>query len=406
MSTTTHASTQGRSLWPAVLCWLTVLLDGLDLVMLGAVIPTLLKTHHLGFTVAGATSVATASLVGVAIGASLVGPMADRVGRRAVLMFSIALFSTFTIAVPFATSVTMFGAFRLIAGIGLGACLPTALTFMSEHMPEERRSHASTITMTGYHVGAVIASLVAIWVIPDWHKLFYLGGIAGFILLPLVYLKLPESKAFLAAKEKDDSQKVSLFQPSLMRANVGVWVGCFMGLLLVYGLNTWLPQLMQKAGYSVSNSLTMLFILNLGAIIGLLVAGRLADKQGVRPTILIWFATAAVMLALLSIKIQSTLVLDLLILVTGIFVFSAQVLIYAYISHAFPAEVRSTAMGLGAGIGRLGAITGPLVTGGLVNAGKAYPWGFYFFAAVAVLGLLAVFTLPNEKDLAKAHVSH
>ncbi|MEL4359181.1 MULTISPECIES: MFS transporter [unclassified Luteococcus] len=391
--------------WPVALCWLTVLLDGLDLVMLGAVIPTLLKSQHLGFTVAGATSVATASLVGVAIGAALVGSLADRVGRRVVLLGSILLFSIFTLAIPFATSVAMFAGFRAIAGVGLGACLPVALTFMSEHMPDENRSHASTLTMTGYHVGAVIASLVAIAVVPAWHILFYLGGIAGLLLLPLVWFKLPESHAFLAAQQKDDGQKVSILHPRLMRANVGVWVGCFMGLLLVYGLNTWLPQLMQKAGYSMSGSLVMLFILNLGAVVGLLVAGKLADRRGVRSTILIWFAAAAVLLAALSIKMSSTVALNVVVLVTGIFVFSAQVLIYAYVTHAFPAEVRSTAMGLAAGIGRLGAIVGPLVTGALVNAGLAYPWGFYFFAGVAVLGLLAIFTLPHEQDLARLHIS-
>lgn len=400
-----HQTIARADRWPVVLCWLTVLLDGLDLVMLGAVIPTLLKTKHLGFTVSGATTVATASLVGVAIGAALVGPLADKVGRRAVLLASIVVFSIFTLAVPFSTSVTMFAVLRLLAGLGLGACLPTALTFMSEHMPEENRSHASTLTMTGYHVGAVIASLVAIAVVPDWQILFYLGGIAGLLLVPLVWFKLPESHAYLAAKQKDQSQKVSILHPRFMRANVGVWVGCFMGLLLVYGLNTWLPQLMQKAGYSMSSSLTMLFIMNLGAVIGLMIAGRLADHQGVRPTILIWFGTASVLLALLSVRIKSTLLLDLLILVTGIFVFSAQVLIYAYVTHAFPAEVRSTAMGLAAGIGRLGAIFGPLVTGALVNAGLAYPWGFYFFAGVAALGLLAIFTVPHETELVNVHLA-
>lgn len=397
------AAARTNSRWPMVLCWLTVLLDGFDLVMLGAVIPTLLKTKHLGFTAAGATSVATASLVGVAIGAALGGPLADRLGRRTILLVSIANFSVFTLAVPFSTSVTMFAAFRLLAGLGLGACLPVALTFMSEHTPDENRSHASTLTMTGYHVGAVIASLVAIAVVPHWQIVFYLGGIAGFLVLPLMWWKLPESHQFLAAQARDDRTKVSIMRPR-MRANVGVWVGCFMGLLLVYGLNTWLPQLMNKAGYELSSSLVMLFILNVGAVIGLLVAGRLADRRGVRSTILLWFAAAAVLLALLSIRIQNAILLDAVVLVTGIFVFSAQTLIYAYITHAYPTEVRGTVMGLAAGIGRFGAIVGPLVTGGLVNAGLAYPWGFWFFSGVAVLGLLAILTLPHEKDLLATHL--
>src|SRR5262245_19689414 len=106
------------SSWPAVLCWLIVLLEGYDLVVLGAVIPTLIEHHHIGCTAARATFAATTSLVGVAIGAAVVGPIADRYGRRKVLLASIALFSAFTAAVPVAGSITVFGVFRLLAGIG------------------------------------------------------------------------------------------------------------------------------------------------------------------------------------------------------------------------------------------------------------------------------------------------
>lgn len=192
---------------------------------------------------------------------------------------------------------------------------------------------------------------------------------------------------------------MSLFSGGLLRPTLAVWVGCFMGLLLVYGLNTWLPQLMRQAGYDVSSSITMLLVLNVGAVLGLLVAGRLADRRGVKPTVLLWFLVAAGMLAALSVRMQNQWLLNAVILVTGVFVFSAQVLIYAYITHAFPAEVRNTALGLAASVGRIGAIVGPLVTGSLVTSGLAYPFGFYFFAAVAVLGLVAMLAVPHERAL-------
>ncbi|WP_328394458.1 MFS transporter [Nocardia sp. NBC_00416] len=382
--------------WPAALCWLTVLLDGYDLVVLGAVIPTLIDENHIGFTASGATFAATISLVGVAVGAAGSGPLADRYGRRAVLLTSITLFSVFTIAVPWAGSVAVFGAFRLLAGLGLGACMPTALTFMAEHMPASRRAFASTFTMTGYHAGAVIASLLALWLVPHWEILFYAGGVAGFLLLPLMWWKLPESDAYLAVQGKPRRVGPTVvLQPRYLRTTVGVWVGSFMGLLLVYGLNTWLPKLMRDAGYNMSTSLTLLLVLNIGAIIGLIVAGTLADRRGTKPTILVWFAAAAVLLALLSIKVPNTVVLDALVLVTGIFVFSAQVLVYAYVTQAYPDEVRATALGLAAAVGRLGAIFGPSITGALIVAGSAHPWGFYFFAVVAAIGLLALATVPR-----------
>ncbi|MFI1912352.1 MFS transporter [Nocardia sp. NPDC020380] len=382
--------------WPAALCWLTVLLDGYDLVVLGAAIPTLIEHHHLGFTAARATFAATISLVGVAIGAAGSGPLADRFGRRSVLLASIALFSVFTTALPLAGSVAVFGAFRLLAGLGLGSCMPTALTLMAEHMPASRRAFASTITMTGYHTGAVITSLIALRLIPHWQPLFYAGGVAGLLLLPVMWAKLPESEAYLARRTAPNRVRPTvLLQRPYLRVTLGVWVGSFMGLLLVYGLNTWLPKLMRDAGYNMSTSLTLLLVLNIGAIIGLLIAGALADRQGIKQTALVWFGAGAVLLALLSVQVSSSLLLDALVLVTGVFVFSAQVLVYAYVTQAYPAEVRATALGLAASVGRLGAILGPTITGWLIVAGSANPWGFYFFAVVAACGLLAMAIVPR-----------
>jgi AAHS family benzoate transporter-like MFS transporter len=110
----------------------------------------------------------------------------------------------------------------------------------------------------------------------------------------------------------------------------------------------------------------------------------------------IWFGAGAVLLAALSLKIPNAVVLNAVVLLTGVFVFSAQVLIYGYVAHAFPASARGTALGLTSAVGRLGSILGPFVTGALVTAGIAYPWGFYFFAVVAVLGLVAVLLLRAE----------
>ncbi|WP_431874216.1 MFS transporter [Amycolatopsis sacchari] len=124
-----------RSAATALLCWLTVLLEGYDLVALGATIPTLLKTHYLGFTAAGATAVATVSLVGVAVGAAGLGPLTDRFGRRSMLIGSVLLFSLFTLLTPFSPNVAVFGVLRFAAGLGLGACMPVALTVMAENLP-------------------------------------------------------------------------------------------------------------------------------------------------------------------------------------------------------------------------------------------------------------------------------
>lgn len=406
-ATTAGASTV--SFWPALLCWLTVMLEGYDLVVFGAVIPTLTApaTRHLGMTTGDATFVSTISLVGVGIGAAAAGFLADRLGRRLTLIASVGLFSLFTVLVPFAPNVATFGLVRFVAGLGLGACMPIALTFMSEITSSHRKATSATTTMTGYHVGAVITSALAVAVVPNWQLLFYWGGLLGLLILPIMWLKMPESNAFLQVKnaERERVPFSAVVRKPFLVVSIGVWVGSFMGLLLVYGLNTWLPKIMTDAGYSIAASLTLLLLLNVGAIIGLLTAGRIGDSRGIRSTILVWYGVSAVFLALLSIKMQNTLLLNASVLITGIFVFSAQVLIYAYVTRVYQPAVRGTALGLTSGIGRFGAVAGPWVTGTLVSAGLAYPWGFYFFAVVAVLALIAIVVIPAhlERDAAATH---
>ncbi|MER6983064.1 MFS transporter [Streptomyces carpinensis] len=393
-----QTGTTGRSMWTVVLCWITVMLEGYDLVVLGAIIPTLLKTHHLGMTAGDATTIATLSLVGVAIGAVCVGPLADRLGRRLLLIGSVLLFSVFTLLVPLAGSVTVFALLRLVAGLGLGACMPVSLTMMAEHMPANRRARASTLTMTGYHTGAVITSLLALQVTDNWKILFYVLGVAGIVIAAIQWFRLPESEAFARAKRGPGAERVpftELLKPAYLRAGIGVWVASFMGLLLVYGLNTWLPKLMNDAGYPVPTAVTQLLVLNVGGVVGLVLGGFVADRRGIKGTTLGWFAVSVLMLACLSIKMDSDLLLNVVVFCTGVFVFSAQVLVYAYVTAFYPAAVRGTALGSASGIGRIGSIVGPSITGALVTAGIGHPWGFYFFAAVAVLGFFAVLTLPR-----------
>ena len=135
-------------------------------------------------------------------------------------------------------------------------------------------------------------------------------------------------------------------------------------------------------------------MLNAGAVAGLLIAGRISDSQGNKKTVLAWFGIAAVVLAALSIKLEVTAAVYVAVFVAGVFVFSAQVLVYAFVGHLYPPEIRGTALGMAAGVGRVGAIVGPSLGGALVTAGVAYPWGFYAFAAAAALAVVALAFVP------------
>src|SRR4051794_23900039 len=146
------------------LCWSAVLLDGFDLVVLGTVIPVLLRDKVWDITPAGATAVATTGLIGMTIGAMTIGTITDYLGRRRVMILAATIFSIFTLLCAVSTSIAMFGAFRFLAGLGLGGCLPTAITLATEFARRGRASSAATLIMTGYHVGEVLTAVLGLLV--------------------------------------------------------------------------------------------------------------------------------------------------------------------------------------------------------------------------------------------------
>ena len=391
--------------WVAPLCWMAVALEGFDLVVLGVVLPSLLKEPTWGLNPNSASVISVIGLVGVMVGALATGPVSDLIGRRKAILVTVISFSVFTLLCAFAPNPLIFGLLRFLAGLGLGGVLPTALALINEYARRGRGGRATTTLMTGYHVGAVVTALLGIVIIErfGWQWMFVIGALPALVLVPLIWRYLPESTAFLEAQNAGPAAKSAtssapkasknpvgmLFHHGLARSTIAFWVTSFMGLLLVYGLNTWLPQIMREAGYELGAALALLLVLNVGAIVGLLIAGTVADRIGNRRSTIAWFTAAALFLALLSVKLPGIGVY-VSVLLAGMFVFSAQVLVFAYVAHVYPAATRGTALGAASGIGRLGAITGPLITGVLLTAGLAYPWGFYLFAAVAAIGAVAI----------------
>ncbi|ATY12672.1 MFS transporter [Amycolatopsis sp. AA4] len=385
--------------WVAPLCWTAVALEGFDLVVLGVVLPALLKDKAWGLDPNTASLISAVGLLGVAVGAFAIGPLSDLLGRRGMMLLTVTSFSVCTLLCAFANGPWLFGVLRFLAGLGLGGVLPTALALITEYAKIGRSGSATTVLMTGYHVGAVLTALLGILVLQrfGWQWMFVIGAAPALVLVPLMLKFLPESKALERAKEARRTRNPLgvLFRHGYGRATIAFWVTSFMGLLLVYGLNTWLPQIMRAAGYELGAALALLLVLNVGAVLGLLVGGRVADKIGYRRSSIGWFAAAAVFLALLSIKLPGASVY-VGVLLAGVFTFSSQVLVYVYIARVYPAEARGAGLGAASGIGRFGAMSGPLVTGLLLSAGLAYPWGFYLFAAVAVIGALAIAVVNRD----------
>jgi MFS family permease len=402
-STTSVTNSRERyARWVLPLCWSAVALEGFDLVVVGVVLPSLLRFPAWGLTPNTASLISVIGLLGVMAGALATGPVTDLIGRRRTMLITVVAFSVLTLLCAAAPNPWVFAVLRFLAGLGLGGVLPVALALVNEYAKPGRAGGAITTMMTGYHVGAVLTALLGIAVVPTlgWRPMFVIGALPALVLVPVMVRYLPESTWYLRARAAGApaaaagaaevrNPVTALFRGGYLLPTLAFWVTSFMGLLLVYGLNTWLPEIMRSAGYQLGASLALLLTLNVGAVVGMLIAGRVADRIGVRPATIAWFAAAMLFLALLSIKLPGATVY-LGVLLAGIFVFSAQVLVYAFISQRYPTWVRGTALGSASGIGRLGAITGPLVGGALLTAGIAYPWGFYIFAAVAAIGAVSV----------------
>lgn len=287
--------------------------------------------------------------------------------------------------------------------------------------------------MTGYHVGAFSTALLVVGIMTSfdfgWKIMFLVGGLPIVVLLPVMWKFLSESPQYLLLKgrteeayqlaetygvelgepvpaqasiEKAETDKKNrglaiLFEPQYRRTTLLIWVGAFMGLLLVYGLNTWLPQIMVAADYDLGNSLGFLVVLNAEAVVGLMFAGKVGDRVTPRRAATIWFFFAAVTLALLTIRLPMV-GLYALVFITGVFVFSAQNLVTRFAATHYPTEARGAAIGMSFGVGWLGAISGPIIGGTLLSAGLVYPWGFFAFGTVGVPGCLAMAAArPGER---------
>lgn len=413
------------SRWVAALCWVAVAVEGFDVVVLGTVLPALLEYEPWGLTPAAAGFIASLTLVGMMVGSLTIGTVTDVIGRRKTILICVASFSLFTGLCAAAPSPEVFGALRFLAGLGLGGVLPTAISLVSEYARRDRGSASVTTLMTGYHVGAVLTALVAIPILPalGWRAMFVAGALPALVILPLMLTKLPESLSFLVAKgRREEAEELAgrlgvalepaareaesepaapssplrtIFSGGYVFGTLAMFVASFMGLLLVYGLNTWLPTIMRGAGYALGSALTFLLILNVGAIVGLLVSGPIADRAGTKGSCVVWFALATVFLFLLSVRTPLP-VTYLVVAVTGFWVFSSQVLVYALVGKYYPTTGRATAMGWVAGIGRIGSICGPLLGGFLVGAGLDVPWGFYAFALAGLIGAVAISAVPGS----------
>ncbi|MHA3081133.1 aromatic acid/H+ symport family MFS transporter [Acinetobacter sp. ANC 5502] len=409
-------------------CLLIIIFDGYDLVIYGVVLPLLMKQWSLTTVEAGL--LASAALFGMMFGAMIFGTISDKLGRKKAILICVSLFSGFTFIGSFATGPAEFAGLRFMAGLGIGGVMPNVVALMTEYAPKKIRSTLVAIMFSGYAIGGMTSALLGAWLVKDmgWQIMFLIAGIP-LLLLPLIWKFLPESLAFLVKSNRSDqAQSIvrklapqveltintqlslnentmteapvrALFQQGRTFSTFMFWIAFFMCLLMVYALGSWLPKLMLQAGYSLGASMLFLFALNIGGMVGAIGGGALADKFHLKPVLTSMFVIGAAALILLGFN-SPQFVLYTLIAIAGAATIGSQILLYTFVAQFYPTAVRSTGMGWASGIGRIGAIIGPVLTGALLTFELPHQMNFIAIAIPGLLAALAIFLVNLKASVA------
>ena len=421
--------------WVVGLATLGLIFDGYDLVVYGTVVSTFLRDpSEIGeVTPEVAGALGSYALIGVLVGALLAGSVGDILGRRKVMLFAYAWFSIGMGVTALMSGTTGFGIMRFVTGLGVGALVATTGAIVSEFAPPGKKNLANAITYSGVPMGSLLAALLAIILLEavGWRGMFWIGALPLVTLLPLAIVKMPESPAWLASRGRmEEARRISertgvplleaapaatvqggprerasfagLFGRDYVLPTILLGLVSATGLLLVYSLNTWLPELMLRAGYNARGSLSFLLVLNGGAVLGALVGSRFADRFGPKPVVASCFLIGAAAITLLTVNLPLGLLL-FFVAIAGLGTSGTQTLIYGFVANYYRTNVRGAGVAWCAGFGRLGGVGGPVIGGILIGAGLATNSIFYVLAGLGVLGALLTLLVPAVRRARAMH---
>ncbi|WIE49859.1 aromatic acid/H+ symport family MFS transporter [Pseudomonas sp. GM17] len=402
------------------LCFFIVLFDGFDVAVMGFIAPSLI--HEWGLSKAAFGPVMSAGMIGLAIGALTAGPYADRLGRKKVLLFAVTGFSVLSLACAFARNPYELAGLRLLTGVALGAALPNTTTLLSEYLPERNRSLFITLMFTGFNMGSGMGGLLAAWLIPHhgWQSVLLVGGILPLLLLPFLWLLLPESARFLAARKAPASQIAKvlnklggtfsattqfmiaepqtqhktpvrmLFTESYRFGTLALWLTYFMGLLVIYLAMGWMPTLLRDGGLSIERAATITGLFQIGGTAGAIVVGWAMDRRNPNAVIATSYALGGAFILLLGAFSLESSLLAFGVVGAGFCMSGAQTGLNAFAPGYYPTDFRATGVSWMLGIGRFGAIVGSLIGGAVLSLGLGLPLLFALLGLPAFIAALAI----------------
>lgn len=364
-----HATT-GRSRLTILLCFIVALIEGLDLQSAGIAAAGIRAAFNLDPKMMG--WMFSASIIGLLPGAFLGGCIADRIGRKKVLVAAVVLFGIFSLWTAYAGSLAGLLAARFLTGLGLGAALPNLIALCAEAVEERQRSTAISIMYCGVPLGGAVAALVGMLAGEAWQWVFIVGGVAPLVIAPLMLLMLPESAAFHRQRDQGGTVRPSTVEAlcgdGRTRITLSLWVSYFFTLTVMYMLLNWLPSLLLELGFSKPQAGMVQMVFNVGGALGSLMGGVLLDRFRRTPVVLSIYT--GLLLALAGIGFSGSVAsMAAAGFAAGVFVMAAQLVLYALAPAYYPTQVRATGVGAAVAVGRLGSVSGPLAAGQILAAG-------------------------------------
>ena len=355
------------------LCFLAALLEGADIVSMGLAAPAVAR--QFGFRPDQMSYILTATIVGLMLGAAVGGRAGDRFGRKRVLLFAFVMLAVFSLLTAQAADLGPFIGVRLLCGLGLGAAFPNLIALAAEASQPDRRATGVGLMFCGQPVGgAALGLFVASQAgALDWRTIFHVGGVLPLLLLPVLALALPESKAFREARAdavRRPPVAETLFGQGRGATTLLLWLSYGSTQVVVYLINNWLPTLMVAKGFTPAQGGLISAFENLGAAAGCVVLAMIADRGRLKAVLAASYVAIALSLAALG-AAQGFWPVVAAGIVVGFFAIGGQLVLYTLAPTAYPTLGRATGVGAAVSFGRLGGIAGPLAAGKLLSLGLA-----------------------------------
>jgi len=405
------------------LCFLVIAIDGFDTAIIGFIAPVVRAEWRLAVAQLG--PLFASGLFGLMLGAFSVGPLADRYGRKTMLVASMIVFGAASLMSSYSGGLTAMTALRFLTGLGLGGAMPMTITLASEFCPAARRSSLVTLMFCGFTLGSAMAGLVAARVLPDfgWRVLLVGGGVAPLVLAPVLMMLLPESVRFLVTKRaaperiaavlgrispaadlhdatfvdtspSSTSPVAQLFRGGLLKGTLLLWLAFFMSLLVVYLMTNWMPTLLQQAsGASLADAAAIGAMYQVGGTLGAILVGRLMDRFEPHRVLFAGYLIGAACIVLISLSTGTRALMTLAVFAAGACISGGQVGGNALSAAFYPTPYRATGVAWANGVGRGGSIVGSLLGGVLLGVGWPATTVYAMVAIPAVVAAVALGTL-------------